>query len=253
MSQKVIIIFGPTSSGKTDLSLKIADHLLGKFNLASEIISADSRQVYKGMNIGTAKVSGDIQKRYKHHFLSIMPPSKQYSANQFGIEATTAINKITERGHVPIIVGGTGTYVMEVVGGNHLDKTEPIKSTIKSIMLMPEFYRKKLYRKIESNVDKMFADGLYTEVKTIISAHHSVPMQLGKTHGYREFVEYAKQQNKNVFRLNDTDLEKIKHRIKIDTKKYAMHQAGWLTKMTDYHVVKDSAEAITLVDKFLKD
>jgi tRNA A37 N6-isopentenylltransferase MiaA len=251
-SIKVIVIFGPTSSGKTALSLSIADYISSKYNLEAEIISADSRQIYKGMNIGTAKVSGQIQKQYKHHFLSILSPTQQYTTDQFSIEARTAIQKIMERGHVPIIVGGTGTYVMSVVGENHINKHSKVSNNYSSIMLIPAFERKSLYRKIETNIEKMFEDGLYNEVKNLVRAHNGVPKQIGKTDGYREFVEYCKEQNRSIFKLNTNDLEKIKYRIKIDTKKYAMHQSSWLPKMNNYHVVAGSQEAIRLVDSFFK-
>ncbi len=250
-SERVIIIFGPTSSGKTALSLKITDYISKKSGIESEIISADSRQVYKGMNIGTAKVSKNIQKSYRHHFLDILPPTKQYSSREFAKDAKIKIDEITDRGHIPIIVGGTGTYVMGLVGDSYMKGAPGAKKPSGSLMLVPAFERQSLYRKIEANVDQMLKDGLYGELKNIISNYHAVPKQIGKTHGYREFIEYAKQNKKNVFKLNQVDLEKIKHRIKVDTKKYAMHQIGWLNKMEGYQIVKDFQQVEALIDDFL--
>jgi tRNA A37 N6-isopentenylltransferase MiaA len=252
VSEKVIVIFGPTSSGKTALSFEVANYLRTQYDIECEIISADSRQVYRGMNVGTAKVTSSERKKYVHHFISIISPAKQYTSKQFSKEAKIAITKIHERGNMPLIVGGTGTYVMGLVGGNHLNKASSLEVSYSSLLLVPEFSRHSLYRKIEANIDQIFQDGLYNEVKNLINAHHAVPKQIGKTHGYREFVEYAKQHNKNVFRLNSNDLEKIKQLIKEDTKKYAMHQSGWLLKMKNYHVIRGIAEAKPLVDIFLK-
>ncbi len=252
MLEKVIVIFGPTSSGKTALSFEIADYLHAKYGLKSEVISSDSRQVYRGMNIGTAKVASAERKKYPHHFISIISPTKQYTPEQFAEEAKIAISKIHERGNIPLIVGGTGTYVMNLVGDSFLNKARKSKVTsYNSLLLVPEFNRQKLYRKIETNIDKMFDDGLYGEVKSLVSVHHSVPKQIGKTHGYREFVEYANHKNKNVFRLSKNDLEKVRQLVKEDTKKYAMHQSNWLLKMRDYHVVRGIKEASQLIDKFL--
>ncbi len=247
VSQRIIIIFGPTSSGKTALSLKTAKYIFGKFQKESEIISADSRQVYKGMNIGTAKVPKEVQRSYPHHFLDILPPTKQYSTEQFAKDAKGKIAETINRGNIPLVVGGTGTYIMSLVGDEYIKKS----SKKSSLMLVPAFERQPLYRKIEANVDKMFRDGLYGEFKSIVSNYHAVPKQIGKTHGYREFVEYAKQHHKNVFRLNEADLGKIKYRIKVDTKKYAMHQIGWLNKINGYHMVEDFDQAKLLINDFL--
>lgn len=252
MQSKVIVLFGPTSSGKTALSLDIAKYIFDKYRIQSEMINADSRQVYKAMNVGTAKVSSAIRKQYTHHSLSVLPPTEQYTVERFQKDARKIIEAITSRGNMPIVVGGTGTYVMSLVGNSYLKKAKQSQSDpYKSLMLIPAFERQSLYRKIETNVDKMFQEGLYSETKNIISAYHAVPKQLGKTHGYREFVEYAKQQNKNVFRLNEPDLEKVKYLIKVDTKKYAMHQTAWLEKMSGYHLVNSIDEAKPVIDAFL--
>ncbi len=252
MHDKIIVLFGPTSSGKTALSLDIAKYIFEKYHLQSEMINADSRQVYKAMNVGTAKVSSVVRKQYTHHGMSILPPIEQYTVEQFKKDTNKIIEAITSRGNMPIVVGGTGTYVMSLVGNSYLTKAKLSQSdSYKSLMLIPVFERQSLYRKIETNVDKMFQEGLYSETKNIISSYHAVPKQLGKTHGYREFIEYAKQHNKNVFRLNESDLEKIKHLIKVDTKKYAMHQTAWLEKMSGYHVVNNVDEAKPVIDAFL--
>ena len=245
---KIIVIFGPTASGKTALSIEIAEYISKKFDIKCEIISADSRQIYKGMNIGTSKVVKSIQKLYRHHFIDILSPTKQYSTSQFAKEAKTIINQIYSRGNVPIIAGGTGTFVMSLVGDEYLKNAEH-----SSLMLIPAFERQALYRKIEATVDKMFADGLYGEIKSIISNYHLVPKQLGKTDGYRQFIEYAKQNHKNVFRLNSVDLEKVKHRIKTDVKNYAMRQIGWLDKIEGYHIVHTTNQAKELVDSYLNE
>lgn len=252
MQNKIIVIFGPTSSGKTTLSLDIAEYIFEKYHLKSEMISADSRQVYEGMNIGTAKLTFNIRKKYPHHCLDALAPTQQHSAKQFQEEAQKIIESVISRGNIPVIVGGTGTYVMSLVGDTYLTKSKHNKNNrYRSLMLIPSFEKQSLYRKIEANIDKMFQDGLYTETKNIISTYHAVPKQLGKTHGYREFIEYAKRYHKNVFRLNDLDLAKIKYRIKIDTKKYAMHQTAWLEKMKGYNVVGDAEQAKPIIDNFL--
>ena len=100
-----LAITGPTTSGKTQLSIAVAEPLNG------EIICMDSRQVYRGMDIGTDKVSAENQNRVPHHGLDLRDPDEFYSAGQFGRDARRCIEEISGRGHVPLLVGGTGLFL----------------------------------------------------------------------------------------------------------------------------------------------
>ena len=108
---RLLVIQGPTASGKTELAIRIAESLGG------EIINADSMQVYRGMDIGTAKPSPDLQKRVRHHLLDIVSPDKNFSAGDFRREAVKAISEIHSRGAKPILVGGTGLYIRVLLKG----------------------------------------------------------------------------------------------------------------------------------------
>jgi tRNA dimethylallyltransferase len=107
----VLAIVGPTASGKTPVSLLLAERLNG------EIVSADSRQIYKYLDIGTAKPTPADRARVKHHFIDILEPGEEYSAGQFGQEARRVIERMFQRGKLPILVGGSGLYVKAVVDG----------------------------------------------------------------------------------------------------------------------------------------
>lgn len=102
---KVIAVVGPTASGKTSLSIKIAQKFAG------EVISADSRQIYKGMDIGTGKVTTEEMCGIPHHLLDIADPTTVYNSADFMRDATTAIKDITNRNKNPIIAGGTFFYL----------------------------------------------------------------------------------------------------------------------------------------------
>lgn len=108
--QKVIVIVGPTASGKSDLGIKIARKYGG------EIISADSRQVYRGMDIGTGKVTKKEQKMAKHYLIDVASPKKQFTASDFEKLGEKIIRKTISKGRIPIIVGGTGFYIDILVG-----------------------------------------------------------------------------------------------------------------------------------------
>ena len=106
---KLIVIAGPTASGKTSLGVDLAL----KFN--GEIISADSRQVYKGLDIGSGKVTPGETKGIPHHLIDILNPEEKYSVYKFQKHCLNLIQDISSRGKIPIIVGGTGLYIESVV------------------------------------------------------------------------------------------------------------------------------------------
>jgi tRNA dimethylallyltransferase len=109
--KSVIIILGPTCAGKTGLSILLAKAL------DTEIISADSMQIYQHMDIGTAKPSATELKEVKHHLIDIMDPTESFSAGLFRDMAVRIINNLHERGKIPIVVGGTGLYIRTLTRG----------------------------------------------------------------------------------------------------------------------------------------
>ncbi|CAM8957657.1 unnamed protein product [Rhodiola kirilowii] len=109
--KRVVVISGPTGAGKTRLSLELAKRLNG------EIISADSVQVYQGLDVGSAKPTPTERKEVPHHLLDILHPSGDYSVGQFFEDARQATTDILNRGHVPIVTGGTGLYLRWYIYG----------------------------------------------------------------------------------------------------------------------------------------
>lgn len=109
--ENVIVIAGPTASGKTALSIETAKKING------EIISADSMQIYKYMDIGTAKVTKEEMQGIKHYLVDFVEPNKRYTVSDFKRDCILAIKEILSKGKVPIIVGGTGLYINSVVYG----------------------------------------------------------------------------------------------------------------------------------------
>jgi tRNA dimethylallyltransferase len=107
---KVIAVVGPTASGKTSLGIYLGQKLKG------EVISADSRQVYKGLDIGTGKVTKKEMAGVKHHLLSIASPKKQFSVDDFVTKAQRCIDVMTHHHKAPIVVGGTGLYIDTLLG-----------------------------------------------------------------------------------------------------------------------------------------
>ncbi len=104
-----LVIVGPTASGKTDLSIKIAKEFNG------EIINGDSVQVYKKMDIGSAKITEEEKEGVKHHLLSYKDPKEEYSVYEFQKDCNEKIMEIKSKGKLPIVVGGTGLYINSIV------------------------------------------------------------------------------------------------------------------------------------------
>ncbi len=111
MGKKTLAIVGPTASGKTKLSIIVAEKING------EIISADSRQIYKYMDIGTAKPSKEYREKIKHYFIDELNPDEEFNAGVFGKRGREIIEDIFSRGKVPIIVGGSGLYIKMLIDG----------------------------------------------------------------------------------------------------------------------------------------
>ena len=107
--KKLVVLTGPTSVGKTALSVRLA----GKLN--GEIISADSMQVYKHMDIGTAKVTLEEMQGIKHHLIDVLEPTEEYNVTRFKEEALSALDGIYKRGTLPIVAGGTGFYIQALL------------------------------------------------------------------------------------------------------------------------------------------
>ncbi len=117
--QKIIVVLGPTASGKSDLAVEIARLVNG------EVISADSRQVYRGLDIGSGKITKHEMRGIPHHLLDVANPKRQFSVAQYNSLATRAIKDILKRGKVPIICGGTGFYIDTLIGTTTIPEVPP--------------------------------------------------------------------------------------------------------------------------------
>ena len=129
--QKLLVIAGPTAVGKTKLGIECAKLFNG------EIISADCMQVYKKLDIGTAKASQDEQTQAVHHMIDFVDPKENYDVAQFKVQATNLIKDISSRGKLPIVVGGTGMYIESLLYPFEFcnsEKNEQIRSNYKNLL-----------------------------------------------------------------------------------------------------------------------
>ena len=174
-----LVLLGPTGSGKTSISIKLAKRLNG------EIISADSRAIYQGMDIGTAKPTEREQNGIPHYGLDLVKPGERFTVADWKKYAEAKIKEIKARGHLPIIVGGTGLYLDALIYdyqfkgptgmkiGDIEQKSCSDRTEIKGdyvligIKWTPEQLRDRLHKRI----DQMFGPGLYEETKKLVQTY----------------------------------------------------------------------------------
>ncbi len=167
--EKLIILTGPTAVGKTKISIGLAKRIGG------EIISADSMQVYKGMDIGTDKITPDKMQGAPHHMIDILDPSEDFNAFEFKRRANDIIEDIISRGKIPILVGGTGFYIQSVLYDvdfevpESSDESSAYRKELEEIAKTPEGVHK-LYEELVS-IDPEYTKELHeNNVKRVIRA-----------------------------------------------------------------------------------
>jgi len=144
MQPPLIIICGATATGKSDLALEVAE----KFN--GEIINADSMQLYRGMDIGTAKLSLDERRGVQHHLLDVLSVEEDASVAQYQLLARAAVDEIRSRGKTAIIVGGTGLYIKSIIDEMNFPETDPV-----------------LRKKLEDEAELLGAAELYSRLRLL--------------------------------------------------------------------------------------
>ncbi|MCL2039417.1 MAG: tRNA (adenosine(37)-N6)-dimethylallyltransferase MiaA [Bacteroidetes bacterium] len=148
---KTIIICGPTATGKTEISLELNKYL------DIEIISADSRQIYKHLNIGTAKPTTAELNSTRHHFIDILNPDEDYSAGKFGNDAYSVLSDINKRGKIPVIVGGAGLYIKALIEGFFVNDDELDNNANAQI----------IREQLENDLKEKGIDNVYNELKIV--------------------------------------------------------------------------------------
>ena len=206
--EKVIVIVGPTAVGKTALGVELAQLFSG------EVISGDSMQVYRGLDIGTAKVTDAEKGAVPHHLIDVRDVDEPYTASDFQQMGRAKINEITAREHIPIVVGGTGLYIESLLYNMSHGEADPDPDfRIEMKALAEKESRQFVWEKLEA-IDPEAADNIHPNnlVRTIraLEVHHVTG---------QKFSDYKKQQNERqplydtfIIGLN-TDRELLYNRI----------------------------------------
>ena len=201
--KKIIVILGQTAVGKSDMAVFLAK----KFN--GEVISADSRQVYKKLNIGTGKITKKEMCGVKHHLLDVCNPKKTFTINNFKENALEKINEIIKKNKIPIICGGTGFYIDSIVKNIYIPEVPPDKKLRKKL---EKISTEKLFEMLEKT-DSSRAKNIDKNNRVRIIRAIEIAKKLGKIPKIKklkndfEFLEIGLYLEKNVLR------DKIKERL----------------------------------------
>ncbi len=165
---KLIVILGQTASGKSDLAVKLAKKFKG------EVVSADSRQVYKGMDIGTGKITKKEMMGIPHHLLSVASPKRRFTVAQYRKLALKSIKKVIKNKKIPFLVGGTGFYIQSIVDGIIIPEVKPDwslrakleKKKTKDLFNLPKKLDLKRVKSIDKNNRRRLIRALEIVMKT---------------------------------------------------------------------------------------
>lgn len=220
--ENVIIIVGPTGSGKTKLSLMLAELL------NSEIISADSRQIFKFLDIGTAKPTKEELKKVKHHLIDKINPDKDYNASKFAADAEQIIKKIFEQKKIPIVVGGSGLYIKALIDGiaESADTNSELREEL--LTLRKKMGNEYLYNELKK-VDKVSAEKMLPQNwKRVIRA-----LEVYKLTGKPIWMHYQNQQIEREFSFKQIGLNWKREELykKIENRVGKMIEDGFIDEV----------------------
>lgn len=222
--EKVLIILGATSTGKSSLAIKLAEIL------QTEIISADSMAIYKKFNVGTAKPTAEELSKIRHHLVNILEPEEKFSVVEFVSRAKKIISEINLQKKIPIVAGGTGLYIQALLEGYKFDESKSRKKFFAesgNLMYNAAVFgltmkREELYKKIDERTQKMFSDGLVEEVQKLLAEGVKKNSQAMLGIGYKEVLKFLD----NKMTLDETIAEVAKN-----TRNFAKRQLTWYRRM----------------------
>ena len=286
---KLIIILGPTASGKTDIAIRLAKIFDG------EIISADSRQIYKEMDIGTAKPNKKELSSIPHHLIDIIPLNKNFNVSKYKRMALRTIKNIQKRGKIPFLIGGTGLYIKAVVDNMSFPQVPPQKKLRKGLEAKTTKQLFSIYKKLDSKGAKFIekknkrrliraievckitkkpfwqqrekGEPLFNSLQIGIKLSKSKLKQriIKRTNkmlrlGLEKEVKHLAKKYKNSPLLHtigyreffeESNSKEVKQKIAIHTLQFAKRQMTWFKRDKKIYWTKNYQQSKALVKKFL--
>jgi tRNA dimethylallyltransferase len=225
-SQKpLIVILGSTASGKTTFSIQLAHWLRSQLHKKAEVINADSRQLFRGMDIGTAKATSQEMDGIPHHMIDLLDPRERATSAWYKEEAQKIIDQLLEKHRVPLLVGGSMLYIASITDGLSFD--DKIRTELRSPDAECKYdllifglgkERSKTVVQINNRTEGLFAAGWIEEVQRLMDDGYTKDDPGMKACGYREIMDYL---------ATGSDLEELKGSIAAKTRQYARRQMTW--------------------------
>lgn len=216
----LIVILGPTASGKTGFSIELAK-VVGN----AEVINADSRQLFRGMDIGTAKITEEEMQGIPHHLIDVFDPRERATSAWFKEAAEEKIDQLLSEDKIPLLVGGSMLYIAGVTDGLSFD--DEVRHELRSpeaeckydlLVLGLGKERSETVVKINNRTEGLFVAGWIEEVQKLIDAGYTKDDPGMKACGYREIIDYLE---------SASDLAELKESIAAKTRQYARRQMTW--------------------------
>jgi len=218
---KLVVIVGPTATGKSDLAVALAERFDG------EVVNADSRQVYRCLNIGTAKPSPEARQRIPHHLFDLVRPDEEFSVALYTRLARQAVEEVARRGKLPIIVGGTGHYVWALLEGYEVPPVPPDPD---------------LRRQLRARAEREGPEALYAELRALDpeAAARIDPRNLRRVIRALEVIARTGRKFSELRRKNPPPWDPLVIGLTLDRKRLyeridrrveAMLAAGWLDEV----------------------
>jgi|UniRef100_A0A2N9GWE4 adenylate isopentenyltransferase (cytokinin synthase) len=220
--EKVVIVMGATGTGKSRLSIDLATRF------QAEIINSDKMQVYKGLDIVTNKVTEEEQRGVTHHLIGIQNPNVDFTVKDFCDKASNKIESILEQGRLPIIVGGSNSYIEALID----DDDDFFKSKYECCFLWVDVLMPVLYSFVSKRVDQMLEKGMIHEVKKMFNPNVDYARGIRKAIGVPEFDPYFRSE------LLDKEhrailLQEAIRQVKENTCKLACRQRGKIHRLSN--------------------
>lgn len=229
----LICVLGPTASGKTKYAVALANQISEILDCKCEILSADSRQVYRGMDIGTGK---DICEygEVPYHLIDIRPAGDKYNVYQFREDFVAAYNDIRSRGNVPILCGGTGLYINAVTSGYDFHSSKPLSEEGPANKERPEGLPEKTYfigtlvsrevrnTRIDARLDARLQEGMIAEIQGLLES--GVPSETLIAYGleYKFVTQYL---------LGELSFDEMRNALATAIHQFAKRQMTWFRGM----------------------
>ena len=234
---KLIVVLGPTACGKSALGVELAKKYGG------EIVSADSRQVYRGLDLGTGKITPQEMEGVPHHLLDVAEPGEQYSVARFQSEAYAAIDGIVSRGRLPFLVGGTGLYLRAVSEGYVFHEAPPDPALRGELEALP----------IEELRDRLTAQGVELDADCFHNRPRLVRLLEKSLHGEDPHAEAERAPRYDVLTLGVSYPREVIC-ARIDARLWARIDAGMLeevARLREQGVSDDFLEGLGLEYRYI--